>query len=762
MTAFDRFAPFIREYIFSRGWQSLYPVQEEAARILFDTDDNLLLTSSTASGKTEAVFFPMLSELYEHPANSVAILYIAPLKSLINDQFGRIEELTADTGIPVTHWHGDVSRSHKEKLVRDPRGILQITPESLEAMLMRRGSDVIRLFSDLRYVVIDEIHTLTGADRGSQILCLLTRLARKIGHIPRRVGLSATVGDPQVVADWLGGGSGRATVYPVLPQEKLRWRLGLSHFWITTAVGGSAGEYLTPDSLYDRAMTAETLLAEDAEDGDGAEDEKSETPAELDPGYAYLYDASHDKKALIFSNSREETEYVAATMHQIAELRGDRDVYLIHHGNLSAAIREEAEMKMKDGEMLSVTCATVTMELGIDIGRLQRVLQMGSPCSVSSFLQRLGRSGRRGDPAEMIEIFREELPLPNTPLPQLIPWELLRGIAIIQLYREERFIEPPIFRRCPYSLLFQQTLSILSSSGSLTPARLADEVLSLPPFAAITREEYKELLQGMLVQDFIEMTEEKEFIVGLKGERLTASFKFFAVFQDAEDYTVRAGSDEVGTITTPPPVGERFALAGRVWEVTELDLPHKLVFVKRVKGKMKISWPGTTGEIHTKLLVRMRQVLTEDTEYPYLSADAQARLAQARAVARETGLTEHLFLPLGAYTWVCFPWLGTKSFRTWRKYLAQFAEEFRISQITYEGCCYITFRMERGTGEQLEEAIFARLREEGLDPAMLVGKNECPAFEKYDNFVPAGLLRRAYWTDKLNAKEILERMSNEQ
>ena len=187
---------------------------------------------------------------------------------------------------------------------------------------------------------------------------------------------------------------------------------------------------------------------------------------ELDPGYEYLYDCVKDKKCLVFSNSREETEYITATLRQIAEHRGEPDIFAIHHGNLSASIREEAEMKLRDDDQHVVTCATVTLELGIDIGRLERVVQVAAPNTVSSFLQRLGRSGRRGTPPEMIMLYREETPLPNAPLPEIIPWELLRGIAIIELYSLERFIEPPRVKKMPLSLAFHQTLSILFSSGT--------------------------------------------------------------------------------------------------------------------------------------------------------------------------------------------------------------------------------------------------------------------------------------------------------
>ena len=229
---FERFPEFIREYIFTHRWEALRGVQVAAARTLFLTNHHLLLTSSTASGKTEAAFFPILSELWETPSKSIGALYICPLKSLINDQFGRMEELLDMTGIPVTRWHGDVAQSHKKKLLEKPSGILQITPESLEAMLMNRSNDMARLFGDLRYVIIDEIHTLTGTDRGNQIICQLSRLGHLIGHTPRRVGLSATIGDPQLAADWLAGDTGIPVDVPTFEEGKIRWRLGLEHFYI--------------------------------------------------------------------------------------------------------------------------------------------------------------------------------------------------------------------------------------------------------------------------------------------------------------------------------------------------------------------------------------------------------------------------------------------------------------------------------------------------------------------------------------------------
>lgn len=726
---FYRFSPLVQDFIYANGWETLRPIQVAAAEVIFDSDDNLILCSDTASGKTEAVFFPILSQIEGGGAGTVEVLYIAPLKSLINDQFERIDALLRDSGIPVFHWHGDVAASHKNKLIKNPAGVLQITPESLESMLMNRRSDIIRLFGGLKYVIIDEIHTLMGVDRGNQILCQLDRIREIIGYHPRRIGLSATIGDPEKARDWLTGGTGRRTQIPSAGAGKSKWRLALEHFYVQ-------------DNTKDRDISAA---------------EQPEEKAEIDAGYEYLYDCVKDKKSIVFSNSREETEYVTAMLRQIAARRMEDDIFYIHHGNLSAAIREEAEQKLKD-EKKCVACATVTLELGIDIGRIERILNMGAPTTVSSFLQRLGRSGRKTGIPEMFMLFREEKPLPDTPLPQLIPWELVRGIAVVELYLEEKFIEPPSVKKMPLSLMFQQTLSILASSGENTPKRLAEKVLSLSPFAEVDREDYRELMISMIKNGYIDMTEEKGLILGLKGERLTKSFKFYAVFKDDENYSVKHESEEIGTISSPPPVGDRFALAGRVWEVEELDLERKLIYVHGVAGKMQVEWPGDYGEIHTKILEMMRKILSGTDEYPYLKPNATERLAAARRVFANAGMRESILVSLGGNTRCLTPWLGTRSFRTLRKYLQKNASLFGIYGIEYDGCYYMTFKCDRSP-EELLALMKHRIPSEHIDTLELVGKGEMPVFEKYDPCIPPELLRRAYATDKLRTDEMKIRFS---
>ena len=732
---YRRFPTFIREYIYRSGWEELREVQMQAAETLLETGNNLLLSSGTASGKTEAAFFPIITDLMDHPPvrGGISVLYIAPLKSLINDQFLRLDALLDEAGIPVWHWHGDVSASQKAKLLKNPEGILQITPESLESMLMRRSNDIPRLFGALRYVVIDEIHTLIASDRGNQILCQICRIERKAGVSVRRVGLSATIGNLKAAADWLGGGSMRATAAPVPSPTKLHWRLGMEHFYIQNR---------ELDQTNDVQALGQTAAK-----------------ASLDAGYEFLYDAVKDKKSLVFSNSREETEYTTATLRQIAERRGDPDIFLIHHGNLSASLREDAEIKMKDEEIArAVTCATVTMELGIDIGRLERVAQIGAPTTVAGFLQRLGRSGRRGAPPEMMMVFREENPLPNAPLPELIPWELLRAIAIVELYRGVRFIEPPRHRHLPFSLLYHQTLSILASSGELQPKILADRVLSLPPFREVGREDYRALLISMLEHEDIERTDEGGLIIGLRGERMISGYRFFAVFKDSDDYTVRCQSDEIGTITNPPPVGDRFALAGRVWEVTDLDMPRRLVYVQKVKGKMEVSWPGDSGEIHTRLLEKMREILLGEEQYAYLLPNAAARLATARRVARATGMDKSLLLSIGGSSWVLFPWLGTRAFRTLKRYLRREAGRLGISDIQSEGCCYLTFKGKGDLRNGFLRAIGDDLSRDGIDTTEMLAAGETPMFDKFDEYIPADLLKKGYIADRLSPEEVIGRL----
>lgn len=231
-SAFERYAPFIQNYIYRKKWTDLREVQIEACEAIMDTDKHVLVASGTSSGKTEAVFFPMLTLLSQKTANSVGIIYISPLKALINDQFERLGELLEDSGIPVWPWHGDISQSVKKKALQKAEGVLQITPESLEALLMRHPGEAEHLFNDLRFVVIDEIHALMNSDRGLQVVCLLSRLEKLTGCKMRRIGLSATLNDYDSVKTFLSMGSQKETIAVGMQNYKRKIALCVESFVI--------------------------------------------------------------------------------------------------------------------------------------------------------------------------------------------------------------------------------------------------------------------------------------------------------------------------------------------------------------------------------------------------------------------------------------------------------------------------------------------------------------------------------------------------
>lgn len=737
MRAFDRYAPFVQEYIYQNHWENLRSIQVAAADAIFNTDENVLLTASTASGKTEAAFFPIITLFSEDMPSSVGCIYIGPLKALINDQFSRLNDLCAEADIPVWHWHGDVAQSHKAKLMKHPSGILQITPESLEALLLHKHAAIAKLFGDLRFVVIDEVHSLLRGDRGGQTLCLIERLSRIAGVNPRLIGLSATIGDPEGTGEFLSLGTGRKTIIPKIDAKGSKWRLSMEHFYVKDAQ--AAEDKQIPDAL--------PVLEEKTDDA----------PANADPGIGYIFEHTRGKKCLVFVNSREECEMVTTTLRHYCELNHEPDRFLVHHGNLSASYRETAEGIMKDDSQYMTTVTTATLELGIDIGRLERAFQIDAPWTVSSFLQRMGRTGRRELPPEMWFVIREDEPEVRAMLPTTIPWKLLQGIALVQLYLEERWVEPPRLDRLPFSLLYHQTMSTLASCGELSPRALADRVLRLHYFHRITQEDYRVLLRHLIATDHIQQTEQGGLIVGLAGERVINSFKFYGVFQESEEYTVRSESQELGTVVSPPPVGEKLAIAGHVWQVLDVDHKRRLIYCRQVKGSVPAYFGQCPGDLHTKILTRMRRVLQEDRQYPYLMKNAVARLEQARFTAAHSGAADKTLINLGGNMWCLLPWVGTYTFLTMERFLKiKCADRLGLRNLDSARPFFIQFTMKAD-----ESAFFRVLAEEirkPIDPMELVYPKELPLFDKYDEYLPEELVKKGFALGVLDVDGLREKV----
>ena len=342
-------------------------------------------------------------------------------------------------------------------------------------------------------------------------------------------------------------------------------------------------------------------------------------------------------------------------------------------------------------------------------------------------------------------------------LPEMIPWFLIQGIALIQLYIEERFVEPPRTERLPYSLLYHQTMSTLASCGEMTPAELASRVLPLSCFHRISQDDYRILLRHLLEIDHINLTEGGGLIVGLTGERIVNNYKFYAVFQENIEYAVRAGSEELGTIVKPPPVGDKIAIAGRVWIVEEVDHKKREVYCSLVKGRIPAYFGDCAGDIHTRILERMFGVLNEEKTYPYLMRRAVCRLRDARESFDKAGMAYRPLVHLGGKMWALFPWLGSYPFLALERFLKiRCGRALGLKGLNPSRPYYLQFTMQVSEDEFYE--IVTEEADKDLDPMELVYPKEVPVFEKYDEYVPEDLVRKGFALGVLDVETMKKRV----
>lgn len=702
---FEEYAPFIQDYIYEHGWDEIRPIQVAACEEILKKDNNLLLASGTASGKTEAAFLPILTDLYRNPSKSIGVLYISPLKALINDQFKRIEEILEETDIKVTKWHGDVSSNIKQKILKNPKGILQTTPESLEAMLMKNPGNVIKLFSDLRYIVIDEVHYFMNDDRGIQLLCILERIQRLIQIEPRRIGLSATLGNYELAKKWINTGTSRKCNVPIVPEEKRKIRLGVAYFLIN---------------------------------------EKEENNTILDY-YNYMYKQTLNKKCILFSNSKAEVENNISHLKKIANNHKTKDIYYVHHANVSTSLRTYVEEQMKNDEEMAVTGATLTLELGIDLGRLDRIIQTGSPFSVSSFVQRLGRSGRRGTPSEMLFLFKNEESTKTKEFYEEIDFEFLKCIAIIELYLKEKWIEEIQEKSLPFSILYHQTMSYLYSMGGCLPKDLAKYILTLTPFKNISKEDYKMLLQHLVEKGEIEKDEEGNLQIGVKAEGMVNHFSFFSVFDTNLEYSVRSGSQEIGTVQMPYPIGQRFALASFTWKVIDVNEEKRQIFVSKVGGVATNIWNGDMQScVHQKIMEKIKNILESTEEYRYLDKTGLESLKSFREIAKNARILEQEIVPICPNQYALFSWKGTKE---------TFGLSYKLKQYGIENDIYLKNELplfiQIKTDEELEnlKKVIQEIEQIEIDKYKLRIPDNMEIIGKYNRHIPKELLKKQFIAD---------------
>ena len=408
--------------------------------------------------------------------------------------------------------------------------------------------------------------------------------------------------------------------------------------------------------------------------------------------------------------------------------------------------------------------ATASLELGIDIGRLDRIIQIGAPMSVSAFVQRLGRSGRRSGISQMYFCSQEVPSAADSPLDR-IPWTLVKTIAIIQLYLEEQWTEDAGYKPLPYSLLCHQTLAVLGSIGEQKEEELCAVVLSFPPFGEITKQDYLELLLCLEKGGYIEKTEEGKYIVGLEGERIINHYTFYSVFPDEQEFRVLYMGNELGRVNFIPPEGSGLVLGGRYWRVEDLRLKNREICVIPGGEQGAQIWRGGTGTLHTKVVQRMRQVLLEKRQYPYLTAGAARRLGEGREFAAEVKIGGSIFPDLqqqdgrksgsGAHSnFFMLPWIGSRGIRT-LSLLMQKKENREILKITrLEQENPYAYRIASGMAAEDFQNELKRIIGNTANAETLVNPERIPFTDKYDYLLPPKFLIKQYAANMLCLAEL--------
>lgn len=625
--AFDKLARPIQRWIRSQGWRELRDIQVRAINAIGEGTSDVIIAASTAGGKTEAAFLPLISQVItdEDGGNGFDLLYVAPLKALITDQANRLEAMCQEVELPVVPWHGDISASIKARAVKRPRGVLLITPESLEALFMRRGLEIPRLFRSVRAVVLDEVHTMLDSERGVQLRSLLTRLELGIGRPIRRIGLSATLGDLD-----------QARIY-LRPDDA-------TSVQVIEAQGGEA----------ELRLQLRGYIA-------GGEDKS--LPAPTDMIAKHLFEHLRGTDNLAFAGSRQSVEIYADRLRALCEDARLPQEFYPHHASLSREHREVVERRLKDGKLPTTAICTSTLELGIDIGDVNCVAQIGAPFSVASLRQRLGRSGRRAGKPAILRQYAVEAKLDaKSSFADRLRLGLLRSIAMIDLLLEG-WCEPARTGALHLSTLVHQILSIITERGGAHAPRLYRILCQDGPFRQVSPAIFADVLRAMGQSDpaLIEQASDGLLLLGPMGEMLTSHYSFYAVFQTSEEYRLIADGRELGTLPVDNMIapGMLIIFSGRRWLVEEVDDRGKVILVTPSKAGTPPIFGGDAGLIHDVVIDRMFGILNRQDVPAYLDLTARELLAEARSHFSQMTFSQGWIAETGEGAWIVATHCGT-------------------------------------------------------------------------------------------------------
>lgn len=572
--SFELLSESIRKYIRDKRWEQLRPIQNAAITKILTTDNHYILVSRTASGKTEAAFLPILSKV-DFNERGVQVLYISPLIALINDQFFRVEELCKNLEVNVVKWHGEANRTLKEKLIKDPSGVVLITPESLEAMLSNKPFNVKHLFSNLKFVVIDEIHSFIGSGRGVQLKSILSRLQGLNENQFRLIGLSATLGDYDEVKKFAD------TSVP------------------TIVLRDSASKEIEARFKYFKSAGTELPLALLKD----------------------LYLETKDSKVLIFPNSRGLAEEVAVKLKKISDRLKGHVNYFSHHSSVDKEVREYVEYfaKSNNRQNFCISC-TSTLELGIDIGSVDQVVQIDATQSIASLIQRIGRSGRRDGAKSYLFLYATD------------KWSLLQSLACWQLYKES-FIEPKDSMSLAYDLLLHQALSITKGNSGISFNDLVKSLKQNFAFNDIEITNIKEILNHLIATDLFEKLRD-EVIIGIEGEKIVNTRDFYSAFTIEDNFKVLNAGIKIGEIPLSPQIkeDENILLAAKIWKITFVDFKAKKIEVKPTNDGKKPIFNGGRGIVHHRIRNKMFEILYQEHHiFNELNEEASDELNEMRS-----------------------------------------------------------------------------------------------------------------------------------
>ncbi|MDR2509656.1 MAG: DEAD/DEAH box helicase [Spirochaetaceae bacterium] len=723
--AFEMLEERIQRWIWLNQWTELRDIQERAIPAILSRSGDVILAAATASGKTEAAFFPILSALLAGEARGLAV-YISPLAALINDQFRRLGGLCGELGIPVHPWHGGVSATVKRAFFDNPAGVLLITPESLQALFCNHGIEIPRLFERAGYIVVDELHSFIGGERGKQLQSLLHFIEERTRRVIPRIGLSATLGDMNGAACFLSerrGALGSVTSScNVIISEQERGALKLLLKGVLQ--GGEAGGEGEEDACDKSAQDASEAVAD------------------------YLFTRLRGKNNLIFPNSRGKVELYTHLLSARCERAGIENEFFAHHGNLARDIRSEAEEALRSRTRAATVICTNTLELGIDIGEVESVVQIECPPSVSSLRQRLGRSGRRYGVPAVLRAFAAERPrgINNHPFSELR--ESVFSMCACILLMLEQWCEPPRSGGLHLSTLVQQTLGLVLERGGIAPEAAFDLLCARGPFNAVSRRDYFILLKSLISRELLEQDSRGALLLGEKGERCAAHFSFYAAFASQTEYRIVTEKKTLGTlpVNTSVQKNDFIIFAGKTWKIAAIDDGAKTIEVRFFGEGRPPVFSGGGWSIHRQVREKMRELYESKEAVPFADSTAARLIEEGREAYRDFGLAGRgrRVLEKDKYA-VLVTWLSDRANRTLQLLLR------KRGWTAYTGGLGLTLP---GRGaEEAREMLAALAAESAPDAEELLDGSQNLCVGKWDWTLPPRLLKANYASLYLDAEE---------